>query len=65
MIEATVSRQGDIHILTDDFKNSTDWEVNVYVKHNQKRIYFNTEEDTADFPLSDVIEFLQSLEENK
>lgn len=65
MLEAKVSRQGDIHILTDDFKHSTDWEVNVYVKHNQNRIYFNTEEDTADFPLSDVIEFLQSLEEKK
>jgi len=61
MIEAKASYKDGFHILTDEFKNPNDWEVEVYIKNNQKRIQFNTEDGPVNFPLSDVIEYLDAL----
>lgn len=67
MLEAKISHEygTDVYTLTDGFKEPIDWNVDVYDKGNQRRIQFNTECEMVNYPLSDVIEFLQSLEEKK
>lgn len=66
MIEAKVTHQDNFHILTDNFKYPNEWEVEVYTcKQGVKRIQFNAESECVNYPLSDVVEFLQLLEGEK
>ena len=66
MIEAKVTQEDGFHILTDNFKFPNEWAVEVYTcKQGNKRIQFNSDTECVNYPLSDVIEFLQELEEKK